>query len=221
LSTPTLVLASTSPRRRQLLALSGWSFVTLPADIDEGTRPGEAPEAYVMRLAEAKAYAVRQAAQQAYPGALVLASDTTVVDGESILGKPTGPEDAVRMLRQLRGRTHQVHTAISVMRPQTGQMITDLCITDVRMRDYSDDEIDAYVASGDPLDKAGAYAIQHAGFHPVEGIHGCYPSVMGLPLCRVVRSVAAFDLPPGTDITRDCLMNLDAPCLVYQAAADG
>jgi predicted house-cleaning NTP pyrophosphatase (Maf/HAM1 superfamily) len=124
------------------------------------------------------------------------------------------------MLRRLRGRTHQVLTALAVLRPLDGLLSADLCSTDVRMRDYTDEEIDAYVASGDPLDKAGAYAIQHPGFHPVASICGCYPSVMGLPVCRVIRLVASFGVPPQADITRDCLVQLDAPCRVYQAAAD-
>lgn len=221
MSAPILVLASTSPRRRQLLALSGWPFVTLPADIDESTRLGEAPGAYALRLAEEKARAASAAADQTYPGALVLASDTTVVDGTSILGKPTGPEDAVQMLRRLRGRTHQVYTAVAVLRPQGGELAADLCVTDVQMREYADEEISAYVASGDPLDKAGAYAVQHPGFHPVASIRGCYPSVMGLPVCRVVRLIGSFGIPPATDLTQDCLTRLDAPCRVYQAAADG
>lgn len=215
--TPTIVLASISPRRRQLLSLAGWPFVTLPADIDEQALPGEAPDAYVLRLAEEKARTVRAEASRAAPGALIVASDTTVVDGVSILGKPADSRDATAMLRRLRDRTHQVLTALAVLRPEDGDLRTDVCVTDVVMRDYSDEEIRAYVDTGDPLDKAGSYAIQHKAFHPVTQIKGCYPSVMGLPLCQLVRLLAQFGLSAQSDITQVCLTDLSAPCRVYQA----
>jgi len=226
----TLVLASNSPRRRQLLALTGWTFTVQPVNIDEQPLPGELPAAYVLRLAETKA---RAAAQHALPGQTVLAADTTVADGSAILGKPAGAGEARSMLRSLRGREHRVYTAIGVCRPGTpaalgtsitksaeqGGVFTDVCATRVWMRDYTDEEIEAYIASGDPFDKAGAYAIQHQGFQPVARIKGCYSCVVGLPVCRVASALARFELVPMTDVTAACFahLELDAPCPVYQA----
>ncbi len=162
---PLLVLASNSPRRRELLALGGWMFHTRPAEVDENQRPGEAPGTYVLRLAESKARTCPQGTSPKIRGTMsaheyltILAADTAVVDGKAILGKPKDMAEAVAMLRQLRGRTHQVYTGIAVMRMSDGNLGTDLCVTDVPMRAYSEEEIDAYVATGDPLDKAGAYA---------------------------------------------------------------
>ncbi len=153
---PLLILASNSPRRRQLLAITGWDFNVSAADVDESQYPhGESPTDYVLRLAETKARAIKADDDQ-----IVLAADTTVVDGSDILSKPTDDVDAIAMLKRLRGHTHQVYTGIALLRLSDGLLLKDLCITDVSMRDYSDDEIFAYVQTGDPLDKAGAYAIQ-------------------------------------------------------------
>ncbi len=145
--------------------MGGWKFQTRPADVDENQQPGEAAGAYVLRLAESKAHACAGSAQSEE---IILAADTAVIKDNDILGKPKDLEAAAEMLRNLRGRIHQVYTGIAVLRLSDGALVTDLCITDVPMRAYRDDEIDAYVATGDPLDKAGAYAIQNAGFHPVE-----------------------------------------------------
>ena len=214
---PILVLASNSPRRRELLALGGWMFHLRPAEVDETPRPGEAPGTYVLRLAESKA---RAGAAAARPDEIVVAADTTVaVDGE-ILGKPRDMAEAAEMLRRLRGRTHQVQTGIAVIRAADGACLSDLCTTDVPMRPYRDDEIEAYVASGDPLDKAGAYAIQHAGFHPVEALAGCYASVMGLPLCHLTRLLSQLDAPPRTDIAAECQSALQYGCPVYAGILD-
>lgn len=215
LPAPELILASTSPRRRQLLALGGWSFTIIPANLDETPLPAETPAAYVSRLAESKAQAALLLAAEEFPNLPVVASDTSVVADGQILGKPADQPDAVRMLRQLRGRTHQVFTALAVIDPRTGRLLSDLCITDVLMRAYTDEEIDSYVATGDPFDKAGAYAIQHPQFHPVERLHGCYPSVMGLPLCQLTELLRQVGLPPRTDVTRTCQNNLDYACDVY------
>jgi MAF protein len=198
--------------------LGGWEFSIQPADIDETVLSGENPAEYVQRMANGKAEKVFWLSTTAFPGLPVVASDTAVVDGNNILGKPCDAVDAARMLRQLRGRTHQVITALAVIDARDGQRLSDLCQTDVLMRNYTDEEIEAYVAAGDPLDKAGAYAIQHPGFHPVERLHGCFPSVMGLPLCQLSALLLQVGLPPRTDITRECLVNLDAPCDVYVAA---
>ncbi len=193
-------------------------FNVIVADVDETPMPGEKPAAYVRRLAEAKARAVVGLAR---PNNIIVAADTAVVDGESILGKPADITEAASMLRQLRGRVHQVHSGIAVLRMSDGQLLTDLCITDVPMRQYSEAEIESYVLSGDPLDKAGAYAIQHAGFNPVEHFHGCFASVMGLPLCHLVRAMAKLGVYPSVNLPVACQTALQYPCPVSRAILRG
>jgi len=196
-----LILASNSPRRRQLIALEGWTNQVMPAEVDERLKPGEAPDDYVLRLAQEKA---RSAAQRAPQGSLIVAADTAVVDNAQILGKPTSPAHAADMLRGLRGHFHQVFTGLAVMHVESSKLVTDKCITDVLMRAYNEEEIQAYVASGDPLDKAGAYAIQHSGFSPVESLEGCYTNVVGLPLCHLTPMLREFNLEPPNDLTGQC-----------------
>jgi len=215
---PLLVLASNSPRRRELLALVGWMFKTRPAEVDESQRPGEAPGTYVLRLAESKA---RSCAASAREDLTILAADTAVVDGKAILGKPRDMAEAAEMLRRLRSRTHQVYSGIAVMRMSDGNLGTDLCVTDVPMRAYSQEEIETYVASGDPLDKAGAYAIQHPKFHPVETMSGCYASVMGLPLCHLTRTLRQLGIAPKTDIAAECQSSLNYTCPISAAVLRG
>ncbi len=186
----TLVLASNSPRRKQLLQLGGWEFRVVPAEIDEQLISGEAPEIYVRRLAEEKARAAVARLSAGQDSLVVVAADTTVAQDGVILGKPENPAEAEAMLSQLRGRVHQVHTGVSVLHLRDGRQVSDVCTTDVRMRLYTAQEVAAYVASGDPLDKAGAYAIQNTDFHPVEKIQGCYTNVVGLPLCCLQRLLA-------------------------------
>ncbi len=165
-----VILASNSPRRQQLLGLTGLGFCVQPADVDETPFDAEPANEYVQRLAARKARAV---GTQMASGSLVIAADTTVVDGNQILGKPVDNDDAARMLRQLRGRTHQVYTAVAVLK--NAKLLVECCDTDVPMRNYSNAEMQAYIESGDPLDKAGAYAIQHPGFHPVENLQAVTP----------------------------------------------
>jgi MAF protein len=161
--------------------------VTKPA-IDETQRDGELPESYVQRLSVEKAAAV---AGQIQTPALILAADTIVIDGDVILGKPADAEEARLALRHLRGRFHRVCTAISLQCIDgDSQRLTRLDCTEVHMRDFSDDEIEAYIASGDPFDKAGSYAIQHPEFAPVDHIHGSYTNVMGLPLEMLRETLA-------------------------------
>jgi septum formation protein len=204
-----LILASNSPRRRQLLALTGLPFTVKVADVDESQLPNERPAEYVLRLAESKARAIRAEADE-----VILASDTTVVDGEDILGKPADKKEAVAMLTRLRGKTHQVYTGIALLRPSDGLLLKDLCVTDVPMRYYSDDELRAYVETGDPLDKAGAYAIQHPEFHPVARMDGCFASVMGLPVCHVILQMRKMDIQPQTDFFKSCETLLEYNCPV-------
>lgn len=218
--TPGILLASNSPRRRQILGLTGWNFKVCPANIDEQVLPGEAPSDYVMRLALQKAQAAGSLAQ---PGELVLAADTTVADGNSILGKPADAAEARQMLAALRARDHMVFTGIAVFDPSRQRLQGDLGATRVWMRDYNDQEMEDYILSGDPFDKAGGYAIQNDSFHPVDRIEGCYACVVGLPLCRVVNLMRDFgQLPsrhPGArqDVTWDCQNGLNSACAVYRS----
>jgi septum formation protein len=212
------VLASNSPRRRQLFGLGNWDFTVIVADVDETPLANETPREYVLRLARAKALAIQPKAES---DALIVGSDTTVVDGDVILGKPEDLQDAERMLKQLRGRIHQVFTGVAILRASDGTMFTELSITDVPMRNYSDDEIRAYIQSGDPLDKAGAYAIQHPDFQPVESMQGCYASVMGLPMCHVLRALQKFDVSPAADVPAACQSLLNYQCPVSSAILSG
>jgi septum formation protein len=226
MAAPLLVLASNSPRRRDLLRLGGWKFETHPAEVDESQRHGEAPGAYVLRLAENKARAcaatlTSEGASLTQEELIILAADTTVVDGKVILGKPRDASAANEMLERLRGRTHQVYTGIAVMRLADGNISTDLCVTDVPMRPYSNEEIFRYVATGDPLDKAGGYAIQHSEFHPVETLSGCYASVMGLPLCHLTRTLRKLNIAPQTDLSAECQSSLKYTCPIHAAVLRG
>ena len=183
---PVFLLASGSPRRQQMLTWLGWEFEVKPAQLDETPLLGEQPGNYVLRLAERKACAGFGTGSTT--DLAVLAADTCVADCDGLLGKPQGVEEAIAMLRRLRDKTHQVYTGIAVQ--NGGSLFTDLCTTQVLMRSYTDEELEAYAASGDPLDKAGAYAIQHAGFKPVINFTGCFASVTGLPLCHLLRTLA-------------------------------
>jgi nucleoside triphosphate pyrophosphatase len=215
---PVLVLASNSPRRRELLRLGGWKFHVRPADVDENLQNGETPTAYVLRLAEHKA---KVCAETARPGEVIVAADTTVtLDGE-ILGKPQDTEDALGMLSRLRGRSHQVCTGLAVLEAGRQELITDLCVTEVPMRAYTDEEMEAYALSGDPLDKAGAYAIQHAGFQPVASLSGCYASVMGLPLCHLERSLQKIGIAPAADLPAECQKALQYKCPIFSRILAG
>jgi septum formation protein len=217
---PSILLASNSPRRQQLLSWTGWHFITCPVPVDETPFAGEKPADYVRRLAESKA---RAALAQATQDVWVLAADTIVVDGGKLLGKPGDAAEATAMLLRLRGHVHQVLTALAVFAPPHWQLYADLCTADVPMRDYSDAEIAGYIASGDPLDKAGAYAIQNPGFHPVTGFTGCYACVVGLPLCHLLRTLRKAGFPQGgpVDVPGACQANLDYACPVTQKILNG
>ena len=199
------------------MALGGWEYNVLAPQVDETPLPAEGGEEYVQRLAKNK---VLCAASLVDTDGVIVAADTTVVDyfgagAARILGKPRHQGEAVDMLRDLRGHKHQVLTAISIFSTLNGTRLSDLCITDVPMRHYSDEEIEAYVASGDPMDKAGAYAIQHAGFHPVEDLAGCFANVMGLPLCHLTRSLRKLGIFPSADVPQACQSALGYSCPVY------
>jgi MAF protein len=217
-SGPLLVLASNSPRRRQLLSLAGWEFEVIVADVDESLGENETPAAYVLRLAEIKALTT---ANRAQPDPVVLAADTTVVDGSDILGKPKDRAEAFAMLTRLRGHAHQVYTGVALLRQSDGLLLKELSVTDVPMRAYSDEEINAYIETGDPLDKAGAYAIQHPHFQPVAHMDGCYASVMGLPMCHVVRLMRKINIAPQADVPVQCQAMLEYQCPVSDAILSG
>lgn len=185
---PRVILASASPRRRELLTLVGIGHEVRPADIDEAVHPGEDPAAYVDRVARDKASTVAVRA----PDAVVIAADTTVVlDGE-IMAKPSDANDAAAMLRRLSGRAHVVHTGMAVS--HTGRLVSAVESVGVSFRALTDHDIAAYVATGEPLDKAGAYGIQGYGATIVERVDGDYFSVMGLGLRRLVALLAAVGL---------------------------
>jgi MAF protein len=218
-----IVLASASPRRRDLLRLLGISFTVQAADVDETPRPGESPAELTTRLARSKAHAVSVKTDLSIPSTaspdisrphispgygdscnaaahggaglrpdVVLAADTVVVLNDQILNKPVDDAEAVAMLNALRGRVHRVLTGMALA--VAGEIRwSDVVETTVWMRTYGDDEIERYVRSGIPLDRAGAYGIQDADFGPVERIEGCLSNVVGLPLCRVRQALRALD----------------------------
>ncbi len=205
---PPLILASGSPRRRELVAALGLSFTIHVADVDERNGQDEPPDALVARLSREKARAV--AAR--HPDAVVIGADTIVTLEGALLGKPVDAADAAEMLRRLRDRAHEVYSGVTLCPPGSAALATAVVGTTVWMRAYTDDEIAAYVASGDPMDKAGAYAIQNTSFHPVTRIQGCYASVMGLPLQALIGLLAAVGIVPGTKADRVCRSLLGVPC---------
>ena len=208
-----VVLASASPRRRALLTDLGIDFRVAPSNIPEDPEPDETPERMVRRLSREKAMAVAQA-ENAAAGYYVAADSTVVLDGESI-AKPADASEARAMLTRLRAQPHQVVTGITVYDAATGRCITDAQSADVLMRDFTDAEMERSIASGTPMDKAGAYAIQDTDFRPASLQSGCYSNVMGLPACRVVEMLtelgcqlpdhSAMTAPPGC--TLSCLLN--------------
>jgi MAF protein len=193
----------------------GITFRITQTETDETPRPGENPAALAARLARRKA----AAAQAAQPGALILTADTVVdLDGRS-LGKPADAAEAQQMLAQLREAEHRVHSGVALTGPEIGPKIgpgaaprVRRVTTEVRMRPYTDREIAAYVATGDPMDKAGAYAIQHRAFAPVERVNVCYANVVGLPLCAVARLLRTAGWPVAVDIPQLCYLHFGYAC---------
>jgi septum formation protein len=212
-----VILASASPRRREFMQQLSLPFQVHVADIDEQDQDDEPPQQLVARLSREKALAVATR----LPQAVVIGADTIVtLDGE-LLGKPVDPLDAADMLRRLRDRSHQVYSGVTVCPPcdrehhgcdRRDRTLTGLVGSTVWMRPYSEDEIAAYVASGDPLDKAGAYGIQNAEFHPVARMRGCYASVMGLPLCELSDLLRQVGVVPPIDVAAACQAFTGVPC---------
>lgn len=189
-----MILASQSPRRRELLADAGFELTVVPADIDETRLPEEKPVDLVLRLSEQKAEAVRAAQDKTPSDELLVAADTIVWMGDEALGKPTDAPDATAMLRELSGRTHHVSTGVCALRlSPEGRAIARTSFvetTDVTFWELTEAEIAAYVDTGEPQDKAGAYGIQGAGRLLVKSIEGDYSNVVGLPIARLVRELA-------------------------------
>lgn len=222
--TRTIILASGSPRRQQFLRALGLAFAIQTADIDETPRPREAPLTLVRRLAESKARVVAASLPPGSHTQLIIAADTVGALDDTLLGKPTDPADAQRMLAELRNRTHQVHSAVSVLQraPDTPDVQrTAINTTNVLMRNYSDAEIAKYVASGDPLDKAAAYAIQNADFAPVRAIDGCLSNVIGLPLADLRDLLADFGVAITQPLPTLCEAHADFACCQRPANGSG
>ena len=186
------ILASASPRRRELLTSIGLDFEVIPSDVPEVRQEGEAPEEYVARLSRDKARAL--AVQ--YPAQWVIAADTTVLLGEQLLEKPVDQKDAARMLETIAGKTHVVYTGVTLEHAETAYRDTRVAESEVRMLPLSPGEIEWYVATGEPLDKAGAYAVQGIGAMFIDSIHGSYTNVVGLPLATLFQMMRKAGIDP-------------------------
>ena len=186
------ILASSSPRRRELLASIGLEFDVIPSNVPEEHQPGEAPEEYVARLSREKANAIARQHEDRW----VIAADTTVMLGEQLLEKPSDAADAARMLASISGTTHVVYTGITLESHGRGYGETRVAETEVRMLPLSAGDIEWYVATGEPLDKAGAYAAQGSGGMFIDSIHGSYTNVVGLPLALLFQMLRKAGLDP-------------------------
>jgi septum formation protein len=205
-----IVLASASPRRRELLRMLDIPFESVATDADESRQAGENAPAMVERLSRLKA----KTAHAAFPAALVIAADTDVELEGAILGKPRDASEASAMLSALRGREHNVFTGLSIA--VGADVETALVHSRVRMRAFSDAEMEAYIASGDPFDKAAGYAVQHQDFRPVAGVEGCFANVMGLPLCRLYNALARHIDMPAPKL--ECVLHPEEDCSVAAIA---
>ncbi len=185
----TLVLASASPRRQNLLKQIGLNFIVHPSGIDENSHPTISPEKYVLELSKKKALEVAKN----YTDAIIVSADTIVVLDDKIINKPKSPDEAKQMLKMLSGKTHKVYTGFTILDTKTNKIFSDFEVTDVKFREISDDEIEEYVATGSPLDKAGAYGIQDDyGAVFVERINGCFYNVVGFPLTKFYLAMKKF-----------------------------
>ncbi len=187
-----LILASASPRRRELLASIGLEFEVLPSNVPEVHREGEAPEEYVARLSRDKAKALAET----HPARWVIAADTTVLLGDQLLEKPLDAADAARMLATIAGQTHIVYTGVTLENAERDYRDTRVAESEVRMLPLSPREIEWYVRTGEPLDKAGAYAVQGLGAMFIESIHGSYTNVVGLPLATLFQMLRRAGIDP-------------------------
>jgi len=181
----TLILASASPRRRELLELIGLNFDVVPGDVDEAFREGETPQDHVRRLSREKAEAV----SERYPDAWVLGADTVVVADGEVLGKPRTRDEARSMLCKLSGKAHQVYSGFTLLKKKGGTVFTDSVESTVTFKELSPEEMEWYIETDEPYDKAGGYAVQGMGAALIREIHGSYTNVVGLPLCEVVDAL--------------------------------
>ena len=188
----------------------GIPFVVKSTAVDERRLPGEPPTELVLRVSQSKALAIGDVR----PDELVVAADTIVVLDGDVLGKPTDFDDAQHMLERLRGRPHMVYSGVTVWYPSGQRLVSRLGESVVAMRDYTDGEIASYVESRDPMDKAGAYAIQHAGFDPVASLDGCWLNVVGLPLCHLCQALALYGVRPPVSMPGTCKAFSQYECLV-------
>lgn len=203
-----VLLASQSPRRREMITWLGLDVQLISANIDERPRPGETPQTMATRLALAKARAVETGQNPTW----VLAADTIVDLDNRPLGKPIDRAEAQSMLWQLRQRPHHVHTGIALYAPASKTHIVRRVTTSVEMRPYTRSEVALYVASDDPMDKAGAYAIQNTAFHPVAHIDRCYANVVGLPLCAVASLLREWYITVRVPIPELCAEHFGYAC---------
>jgi septum formation protein len=210
------ILASKSPRRKTLLRNLIDPFLVVNSDIDELVIPGEKPDEFVIRLAQEKALKGGAGVlPNTFENAFVIGADTIVVDGTEILGKPIDQADAARILEQLRGNTHQVLSGIALYNLTNGDIQTRLVCTEVKMREYTEDEIQEYIASGDPLDKAGAYGIQNRDFNPAPEFSGCFANVMGLPLCHLAVLMKEVGIDLDHRVAERCQNSIKYKCPVF------
>ena len=208
---PRLTLASASPRRRELMDTLGLEFTITPADLPEEPIPGESPVEMVRRLSLEKAQAV--AANM--DSGLVIGADSTVVFEGQAVGKPVDDDDARRMLRQLSGTTHHVSTGITVVDAASGRFLSDAMTSQITLRELSEQEIEASIASGVPRDKAGAYAVQDTELRPASDWEGCYNNIVGLPICRLIEMLQelGYELPVGWKAPSDVACGYDCPTI--------
>jgi MAF protein len=216
------ILASQSPRRKELFRNLIESFLIISPDIDESRENGENPEQHVERISARKAQAGRKLVNNS-PGKdyVIVAADTIVVDGDTILGKPVDEEDATQMLLELRGRTHFVFSGFSVYDTSRDEVQTGTVSSKVLMREYTEDEVKVYVASGDPLDKAGAYAIQNQDFDPAPVFNDCFANVMGLPLCHLALLLKEMECPGHEDVADRCQSSIEYECPIFSSILSG
>lgn len=206
-----VILGSGSPRRRVLLELLGVPFAVLVADVDEESVWDVDPAVDVVKTAVLKASHLANMIGSV-PPTLLICADTTVALQGQMLGKPADAAAARQMLRQLRARSHEVHTGMVLHRTDTGESVELVATAQVMMRDYSDAEIDAYIATGDPLDKAGAYGIQHPVFQPVAMLDGCFTGVMGLSVCQLMEVLTQWGMAFAADLTAVSAAHQQYPC---------
>ncbi len=212
-----VILASKSPRRQELLRNLVDQFFVINPEVDETIVSGEEPAEFVERLAKEKAImAGEKVAGSSLNDLFVIGADTIVVDNDEILGKPIDEDDARRILEQLKGKNHFVLSGVALYNPFSKEIESRVISTEVMMRDYHEIEIQAYIDSGDPFDKAGAYAIQNQSFNPVPQMTDCYANVMGLPLCDLYLLMKSMDLEANHQVAENCQVSIRYQCPVYQ-----